>query len=244
MGRPDPDVERTKATLKSLRASGKYAPLSQKQLSRITGVRQSDYAQIERGSRFMNAEVATKTAPALGTDPVSLQVASNTEALRARIGRGEEGPRRALRLLNSFLDILEDSNLSPTQERLIQDSAHELMELVEREMRGTMSPEEAIGHVEDAEEASGQQRNRRHTGDDSSSYDINTYLDRDSHGKKLPQDQARRRRAEKDAGVDEEEPEPMPQPDLGQDWPEAEGYNGSDINSYLDRDSRGRRKNT
>lgn len=215
MGKRDADVKRTQAALKMLREG---RPLSQKQLAKLTGVPSGTLAQIETGRSLMSSEVAVKTARSLNTDPVSLLVATNVAAIKARIGRGDEGPGRARRLLVEIKDILEESDLTPEQERTLLDSAGELATLLESDAVAGAgeTPEDRLERLEHATDARPGRRSRGtaatkshapERGDDPEPLDINTQLGRDSRGKKLPPEMAERRRAEKEAGIWDDPPE-------------------------------------
>lgn len=149
MGGKDPDVEQTRAALKAMR---QRAGLSQRQLERATGgaLKSATLAQIETGRRLMSSEMATKAAPALGTDALSLLVSSNAAAIKARMDRGEEGPVRAHRLLVEIQEILADKGLTKEQERHLLDAAGVLATLLERAKGAGETPEDRLERIERA----------------------------------------------------------------------------------------------
>lgn len=250
MGGKDPEVERTRAALKMMR---QRAGLSQRQLERATGgaLKSATLAQIETGRRLMSSEMATKAAPALGTDALSLLVASNAAAIKARMDRGEEGPVRARRLLVEIRDLLEGEELTPQQHRHLLDSAGVLATLLERAKGAGETPEDRLERIERAS-ATQQRRRGPEANTLSERAEMNDALDRDYAGRRMPQEMERRRRAEKSDGEPNGEPEAATKQSRtarggtisSEASAKAAARERQTINESTDRDPFGRRKGT
>lgn len=176
----------TQNTLQELR---KRAGISQRKLAAKADVDRAQIVNAESGAKTISLDVAMKSARVLGEiDGVRLYIEQNTYAIKSRVEAGEEGPGRALTLLQSLARLLTKGNMSTAQQNAARAAVKELLALVEGNM-----PDGSPRTI-DAATKSG-------TASGATEEDTNLFLGRSASGRALSDREAGQRREDSAAGV-------------------------------------------
>lgn len=114
-----------------LKALREQLGLSQNGLAAESGVPQGAISGYERNERDLTPGVAVKLAAALKRDPLQLYLEHNLAACKQGLESGDSSPKRALKLAQELVKLLEAGYLDKDQTRMARSYINQLFELVE-----------------------------------------------------------------------------------------------------------------
>jgi transcriptional regulator with XRE-family HTH domain len=88
--------------------------MAMKSLAQRAGVDILAVSHVEAGRNLLSADLARKSAEALGVDALTLMIANNEITLKERIVSGVDSPRRAVGFVHTLLELLESAELGST----------------------------------------------------------------------------------------------------------------------------------
>ena len=97
-----------------LRAIRLRRGMAMKSLAQRAGVDILAVSHVEAGRNLLSADLARKSAEALGVDALTLMIANNEITLKERIVSGVDSPRRAVGFVHTLLELLESAELGST----------------------------------------------------------------------------------------------------------------------------------